>query len=451
MTRIIPTCPSAPTTLPVTTVRREYAVTVVTPLFGGGAKAGHVDPQMPIRGSSIRGHLRFWWRYKFASTFGSAAAMRARESEVWGNPDSPSPVQLTVEVDRRTLQYREFGNPKEPYGFREFGPEMYALFSAKQQKPPIPRLIREGLRFKLTLRWPTVEVLQRRRDADNAGRRKAHQPLLPEAVADITADVDQAAMAWLRFGGIGSRTRRGVGAVHPDEPSGSSLPTGTRLVRGAVGTDRPMDAWRLALTVYQDFRQKAYRNPPPPGEKRPGRSFWPEPDTLRGLTGCTLAKHATPTVPVATLPSFPKAALGLPIVVKFADGPDDRRDPRRDPCRLLTVFAHTAADHDGQPTGDRMASPVVIRPVWKPDIAQWVPGFLFLPRPEARQVAAYIGAGPATPDGRAIPIPNEQIVGQHLGSLDPMNGRDCAIDALFDFAYEELGRHQRQQPEVLQW
>ena len=39
---------------------REYEL--ITPLFGGGVNPGEADPVTIIRGTAIRGHLRFWWR-----------------------------------------------------------------------------------------------------------------------------------------------------------------------------------------------------------------------------------------------------------------------------------------------------------------------------------------------------------------------------------------------------
>lgn len=42
--------------------RASYHVTTLTPIYGGGVKAGHVDVTMPVRAAAIRGQLRFWWR-----------------------------------------------------------------------------------------------------------------------------------------------------------------------------------------------------------------------------------------------------------------------------------------------------------------------------------------------------------------------------------------------------
>jgi len=51
----------SPPSIPVAPSRRlaEANICVVTPLFGGGAEAGEVDPAQPVRGGSVRGHLRF--------------------------------------------------------------------------------------------------------------------------------------------------------------------------------------------------------------------------------------------------------------------------------------------------------------------------------------------------------------------------------------------------------
>ena len=64
---------------------RQYRL--VTPLFGGGATAGANDPDYLIRGTEIRGQLRFWWRAIRGGQpafQGSLIKMKAREDEIWG-------------------------------------------------------------------------------------------------------------------------------------------------------------------------------------------------------------------------------------------------------------------------------------------------------------------------------------------------------------------------------
>ena len=38
-----------------------------TPMYGGGAKNGVTDTNYPVRISSLRGNLRYWWRMLFLS------------------------------------------------------------------------------------------------------------------------------------------------------------------------------------------------------------------------------------------------------------------------------------------------------------------------------------------------------------------------------------------------
>ena len=60
---------------------REYQL--ITPLYGGGVTPGEFDPLTPVRGSEIRGHLRFWWRATRGGQFGGdMAAMEKREGEI---------------------------------------------------------------------------------------------------------------------------------------------------------------------------------------------------------------------------------------------------------------------------------------------------------------------------------------------------------------------------------
>ncbi len=48
-----------------TPIQRHYKL--LTPLYGGGVRAGENDLNLLIRPTSIRGHLRFWWRAARAS------------------------------------------------------------------------------------------------------------------------------------------------------------------------------------------------------------------------------------------------------------------------------------------------------------------------------------------------------------------------------------------------
>ena len=60
---------------------RQYEL--ITPLFGGGVEPAVADPVTVVRGSEIRGHLRFWWRACRGGQFGGDLA-RMKESDSIG-------------------------------------------------------------------------------------------------------------------------------------------------------------------------------------------------------------------------------------------------------------------------------------------------------------------------------------------------------------------------------
>ena len=102
-------------------------------------------------------------------------------------------------------------DPKTPPTYADVGkvdrssPDGYALFAFQ----PEDQFLRKGLKFRVTLSWLPVNQLNRRRAALNKELARANRPLLPPEVADISDDLRDAALAWVNFGGIGGRTRRG--------------------------------------------------------------------------------------------------------------------------------------------------------------------------------------------------------------------------------------------------
>jgi len=99
-------------TIPLVTLVRRYEL--ITPLFGGGVEPGVADPVTVIRGSEIRGHLRFWWRACRGGQFGgSLTRMKEAEDLLWGAASTakkarPSQVQIEVEVNNRGQEERPF-------------------------------------------------------------------------------------------------------------------------------------------------------------------------------------------------------------------------------------------------------------------------------------------------------------------------------------------------------
>jgi len=356
--------------------QKEYSIQVITPIFGGGVNAGEYDSVTPIRPSGIRGHLRFWWRATLGAKFENSAQLSIREGEIWGTADSPSPVTIRViQPDSSSLGQRK---ASDFYGFQnKYGPESYVLFPARDKGHP---LLKEGFTFQLKICWPKLDKLQHLREIENDRLRKEKKPLKAEKFDDISLDVEAAVWAWTNFGGIGSRTRRGCGALFCQETAPRDIasigkwyrkklddsgiiqqqvrdwPTMSDniLIGSTVG--KPIDQWAEAIEVMRAFRQGAGvgRNPGSSGGARmPGRSRWPEPEAIRSLTNARLPKHQR----LAAIPddAFPRADFGLPIVFHFKDGQDkkERFSEFRDP-----------PESELCPAGSkRMASPVILRPL----------------------------------------------------------------------------------------
>lgn len=388
----------------------HYACELVTPLYGGGVRSAEVDHTMPIRASGIRGQLRFWWRI-VAGPFASPEAMFERETAIWGGvgASSPSASQVAVRVDRVSglkiepaFVYQT--NPNKPGEYKTMPKEAdwvesYALFPARGDltadkhtiKTAPHRLALAGLGFRLHLKLDARLSAQQRQEVMTALR------------------------WWASFGGVGARTRRGLGAVQVKTLD----PVSAEEVRAKGGilvlraTDKKAEAaWKNSLKRLSNFRQGVNigRNPPTDDPNRPGRSRWPEPDAIRRSTGRHAAGHE-PTHPVDNL--YPRAAFGLPIVFHFKD------EKQGEPLQQLLV-------PEG---GERMASPLILRPYWSG--SAWHPALLLLPRWEsALTVPVGFGNGPFR---RAWPTDPDQR--QRLAQqITPMAGRgDDPLTAFMDF------------------
>lgn len=305
----------------------DLVLAVVTPMFGGGAETGQTDPELPIRPSSIRGHLRFWWRACNApdGAYHSTADLFDTEANLWGAmPDAglaggPAAINVRIDPLQGNLQTFEFmhgrweSNPHANVP-REIG---YALFpfNGMGDSPSVPGHV--GVRFQLRLTL-----------ADGVGR----IPGMPTA-AECQRAAEQALWAWITFGGVGARTRRGCGTLYcekalvpGDEPGAPSLdatdlfrPDGVlaswieesanayvehgtaanrvpTLSAGCYllkpGNALPMlMAWSNALAPMQLFRQGRDTGRKRTGARpnAPGESYWPE---VGGCGPCSASRPA---------------------------------------------------------------------------------------------------------------------------------------------------------------
>jgi CRISPR-associated protein Cmr1 len=440
----IPVCPEPPRARSLGRATKEYRISLVTPLFGGGVEPGEPDETLPIRGTSIRGQLRHWWRATAGHRLGNR--MWQREEEIFGSTEFPSPLSVRV-VEQPQVQRLD-----PSYGDR-FGPISYALFSAIENHQWI---MKEGVAFRLQLTWETVEGLQSRRRAQNAQRKKDGRQVLPEIVEDIGPDIESALQAWCAFGGLGARSRRGCGAVFCKEMA-YELPRLPAKILVASPQPNALEAWKESVKAYRDFRQL------PRGRKHektintmsgprtiqvPGRSYWPEADSIRKISGSALSlssgrsstrspadedtrNHSVPVVPEEVLPAFPRAILGLPINFHFVDGPGKNRpgQPNKDPqdVQLIPVLP------DGVDSLDRMSSPIITRPLWHD--GKWHPGVIILEQkiPNGLRLRLTGRRAQANGDDLSYDLSLERVVNPSLAALRPMRKRASAVDALRDF------------------
>ena len=375
--------------------------TLITPMFGGGVKAGEVDRGLPIRAGALRGQLRFWWRL-LNGAGRSPADLFIAESALWGGISSKGPraSQVTLQVKAAPARDQQLIARSELESKLPNFPA-YALILEPEDDPD---LLNAGYGFELVLRFKrTVKSRQREQ-------------------------VIEALRWWASFAGVGARTRRGLGAVKVASRDVELKPVsieeveshGGRMILGLPAGSDAMKAWKEAVDALRSFRQGKGIGRNPGSGNRPGRSRWPEPDTIRRLANTHAAMHA-PEHPVDGV--YPRAAFGLPLVFHFKDRGDPGSHPGEPDPKLL-------------PEGrDRMASPLILRPCH--DGRQYHALALLLPGWKERvSVPVVLDSATATP-GPAWPE-DAGDRGRRARNIEPMRGR--GTDALSAFMSYFRGR-----------
>lgn len=364
----------------------DLMLAVVTPMFGGGFQPGETDPELPIHPATIRGHLRFWWRAcnARAGKYDTPEKLFSDESKFWGATalqggasSGPSAIDLDVMIESTgTAEFSYFGKPDYRWrGANGWAPPgvNYALFPFNGLGDSHAANGREGVVFRLRL-TPSPSV--------------GLDPSVP-SLSKCRLAAEQALWAWITFGGVGARTRRGCGtlrcqgglfmAEEPDEEpmtaedlfmppedshaieewiygavesyvlTGGGVTAVPSLAGGsfAVKPNPPylanppgaMDAWGTAIDAMRSFRQGPGIGRVDTGNPmHPGESYWPEAGAVRRLLG--FGGHYVRNT--AGGGDFPRADLGLPM--GFGQ--------MRNPAPQLTV------NREGS---TRMASPVILK------------------------------------------------------------------------------------------
>ena len=338
---------------------RVYEIELITPMYGGGVVAGVVDEEMPVRATSIRGHLRFWWRLLYGLRL-PLNDMREEETEVFGSTQSASKVALRVRLPDSRLSLKAMASISEKDGKKKIVFEtgknrlQYAIFPfqgkiGKKGEPDIePSLALADMNFELLVSF---------------------SPKLSDAQRE---QVLNSLHGWINFGGLGARTRRGCGALYSKDCAMERAENISSLLSGAPGIETVLmgnerddaeSAWCEMVDLMKQFRQgeEIGRNK---GDKMPGRSRWPEPDTIRRRVEARLERH----VPTMQVEGFPRARFGMPIIFHFKDSDfGGKSKPDMDP--IDTCLRPESSS--------RMASPVLLSPV-KLKNGKVVPVIIFL-------------------------------------------------------------------------
>ncbi len=185
-----------------------YELQLASPAFLAGAKQEKED--CDLRPATLRGLLRWWWRTMHAAHL-DPKTLKRLETAIWGDAESGSPVRIAVSRAKG-------GGPKQYY--RDDPQFRYFLRRPKEQQ------VTQGLFYASygmaddpgKNRWyrPAGASWSVRLDArrgyllpsEKHGKR---QEIAPSAI------LDQAnAALWLlcRFGGVGSRSRKGFGSFN---------------------------------------------------------------------------------------------------------------------------------------------------------------------------------------------------------------------------------------------
>jgi CRISPR type III-B/RAMP module RAMP protein Cmr1 len=196
---------------------------VTTPLFNGGADAG-TDDGTGVRPASIRGAMRFWFRALAGALTGSnLRLLGALEHRVFGGignegADGASASPLLLRVSRQPAAVL----PAGPHSFLP-SPTLPLNQRRRHDGRWILYLMGQGLADlgNVEIRRPYVAAGQEF-ELKVGFRHLRHED------AESRAAIEALAMAslWLActYGGIGARTRRGLGGVRITDTSGTELP-----------------------------------------------------------------------------------------------------------------------------------------------------------------------------------------------------------------------------------
>lgn len=169
---------------------------IVTPMFLGGAD----NTTAELRAPSIKGVLRFWWRALYGNI--PEDELLKREGEIFGGANK---IQCRSQVVLRVAGQRVIST-RDPF------PNHPIQVKSKGRTFPINILE--------YLAYGTLDYVREQRR--NIFNRDYLQPgsfeLRLSYPEELEAEVNNALFLFANFGGLGSRSRNGLGSVYIDDP-----------------------------------------------------------------------------------------------------------------------------------------------------------------------------------------------------------------------------------------
>lgn len=356
---------------------QRYRCTLVTPMYGGGVKAGEVDVDMPIRATEIRGQLRFWWRLLNQKNYADSMALFKAERDIWGGLGD----EETLAASKVSVMVSKQPGVKTTASKNETNAAIKYVFGQGESQ-----WLNAAQKFEVQMKYPK----------------------------ELSAQVEVALQWWATFGGLGAKTRRGFGAVQVEDiaaVSDADLKAAGCLVARAETTADPVIAWQKANEKLHKFRQgRGFARAQ--GKEKPSRSFWPEPDQLRrdfkmDDGGRHIPEHKAGNV-------FGRAAFGLPIIFDF------RKNTEPGKTELL-------------PEGnkERMASPLILRPcIYN---GRWTATALLLPNwKEALHQPLRYKSGMGTPKAWPKDEKEQQRIAETIAPMN-VDGKSRGLNPLSAF------------------
>lgn len=191
----------------------ETQLELVTPAFLAGASQTADDCE--LRPATLRGLLRWWWRTMHVG-YVERSTLRRLEAAVWGDTEAGSPVRVVMEsvamMEPRRYEFKDRSGVSPQFGSRN---ELQPPGAAKTTQGLF--YISYGMGEKGRCFQPAgakwVVRLTARRSHFRIGDAKGGKPASRPLAGDLVLSQATAAL-WLlgRFGGVGSKGRKGFGA-----------------------------------------------------------------------------------------------------------------------------------------------------------------------------------------------------------------------------------------------